>query len=82
MAAQGIDQKQTTTTTGPELIARARALTTLLAEHAAEAERQRKPVAAAIRALEEAEIFKLMVPQSKHRTANLTLAGLPCRSRR
>lgn len=51
------------TTTGPELVARARALTPLLASHAAEAERQRKPVDAVIRALEEAEIFKLMVPR-------------------
>lgn len=51
------------TTTGPELVARARALAPLLAEHAAEAERQRKPVDAVIRALEEAEIFKLMVPR-------------------
>lgn len=63
MAAQRTDQKQMTPTTGPELIARARALTALLAEHAAEAERQRKPVDAVIHALEEAEIFKLMVPR-------------------
>lgn len=63
MAAQRTDQKPMTPTTGPELIARARALTALLAEHAAEAERQRKPVDAVIRALEEAEIFKLMVPR-------------------
>jgi 3-hydroxy-9,10-secoandrosta-1,3,5(10)-triene-9,17-dione monooxygenase len=52
-----------TLTTGPELIARARALTALLATHAAEAERIRKPVDTVIRALEEAEIFKLMVPR-------------------
>lgn len=52
-----------TPTTGPELIARARALTSLLAIHAAEAERIRQPVDAVIHALEEAEIFKLMVPR-------------------
>jgi 3-hydroxy-9,10-secoandrosta-1,3,5(10)-triene-9,17-dione monooxygenase len=45
------------------LIERARALAPLLAEHAAEAERQRKPHDAVIAALEEAEIFKMMVPQ-------------------
>jgi alkylation response protein AidB-like acyl-CoA dehydrogenase len=46
-----------------KLIERARALAPLLAEHAAEAERQRKPHDAVIAALEEAEIFKLMVPR-------------------
>ncbi len=49
--------------TGPELAARARALIPMLAENAAEAEKQRKPVDAVITALEEAEIYKLMVPQ-------------------
>src|SRR5262245_5492343 len=63
MAAAHVDQRQITPTTGPELVARARALTSLLAAHAAEAERIRKPVDAVIRALEEAEIFKLMVPR-------------------
>lgn len=63
MTAQRTEQKQPSTTTGPELVARARALSALLAEHAAEAERQRKPVDAVIRALGEAEIFKLMVPR-------------------
>jgi 3-hydroxy-9,10-secoandrosta-1,3,5(10)-triene-9,17-dione monooxygenase len=63
MAAPHVDQSHTTPTTGPELVARARALTPLLASHAAEAERLRKPVDAVIRALEEAEIFKLMVPR-------------------
>lgn len=63
MRAQRSDRKQPATTTGPELVARARALSALLAEHAAEAERLRKPVDAVIRALEEAEIFKLMVPR-------------------
>ncbi len=63
MAIQPIKQKPTTATTGLELIARARALTALLTEHAAEAERLRKPVDAVIHALEEAEIFKLMVPR-------------------
>ena len=63
MAAPHVGQRQITPTTGPELVARARALTPLLASHAAEAERIRKPVDAVIRALEEAEIFKLMVPR-------------------
>src|SRR5215470_13059886 len=63
MGTQLAEQKHTTSTTGPELVARARALTSLLASHAAEAERLRKPVDAVIRALEEAEIFKLMVPR-------------------
>ena len=63
MATPRLAQTQTTPTTGPELVARARALTALLASHAAEAERIRKPVDAVIRALEEAEIFKLMVPR-------------------
>jgi len=63
MAAPQVDQRQTHSTTGPELAARARALTSLLASHAAEAERIRKPVDAVIQALEEAEIFKLMVPR-------------------
>jgi 3-hydroxy-9,10-secoandrosta-1,3,5(10)-triene-9,17-dione monooxygenase len=63
MATPRPTQTQTTPTTGPELVARARALTALLASHAAEAERIRKPVDAVIRALEEAEIFKLMVPR-------------------
>src|SRR5215831_4071721 len=62
MGTQLTEQKPTTTTTGPELIARARGLTALLASHAAEAERLRKPVDSVIHALEEAEIFKLMVP--------------------
>lgn len=44
MAVRRADQKQTPTTTGPELIARARALAPLLVSHAAEAERLRKPV--------------------------------------
>jgi alkylation response protein AidB-like acyl-CoA dehydrogenase len=45
------------------LIERARALAPLLAEHAAEAEQLRRPHDAVIAALEEAEIFKLMVPR-------------------
>lgn len=63
MSAAERDHLRTTSTTGPELIARARALTSLLTTHAAEAERIRKPVDMVIRALEEAEIFKLMVPR-------------------
>lgn len=50
-------------TTGPELAARARGLIPMLAENAAEAEKQRKPIDAVITALEEAEIYKLMVPK-------------------
>ena len=63
MPAQRTDLPQTTATTGPELITRARGLTAMLASHAAEAERIRQPVDAVIRALEEAEMFKLMVPR-------------------
>jgi 3-hydroxy-9,10-secoandrosta-1,3,5(10)-triene-9,17-dione monooxygenase len=63
MTAARVDQRQPTPTTSPELVARTRALTPMLAAHAAEAERIRKPVDAVIRALEEAEIFKLMVPR-------------------
>jgi len=63
MTASPNDRGQSQPTTGPELIARARALTPLLATNAAEAERLRKPVDAVIQALEEAEIFKLMVPR-------------------
>jgi len=63
MAAPHIGQMHIPPTTGPELVVRARALTPLLASQAAEAERIRKPVDAVIRALEEAEIFKLMVPR-------------------
>ncbi len=46
-----------------ELIERARALAPLLAEHAAEAERLRKPTDAVIRALEDSGVFRLMVPR-------------------
>lgn len=63
MATPQSDQRQPTLTTGPELAARARTLTPLLATQAAEAERIRKPVDTVIQALEEAEIFKLMVPR-------------------
>ena len=45
------------------LIDRARSLVPLLAEHAAQAERDRKPHDEVIKALEEAEIFKMMVPR-------------------
>lgn len=62
MAIASIDQSRATSTSGPELVARARALAPLLVSNAAEAERLRKPVDAVIKALEEAEIFKLMVP--------------------
>lgn len=46
-----------------ELVARAKALAPLLAEQAAEAERIRKPTDEVIRAIADAEIFKLMVPR-------------------
>lgn len=51
--------------TASQLIERARALAPLLAEHAADAERMRKPHDAVIRALEESEIFKMMVPRAR-----------------
>ena len=63
MTASQVDRSQAKPPTGSELIARARTLTSLLAANAAEAERIRKPVDAVIHALEEAEIFKLMVPR-------------------
>lgn len=63
MATVQVERNQATTTTGAELVARAHALAPMLAAHAAEAERLRKPVDAVIKALEEAEIFKLMVPR-------------------
>jgi len=56
-------QADNTPTTGPELVARTRALTPVLAENALQAEKQRKPVDAVIKALEEAEIYKLVVPK-------------------
>jgi len=52
------------TNQAPLLIQRAQSLAPLLAEHAAEAERLRKPHDAVIAALEESGIFKLMVPRS------------------
>ena len=63
MSAREPQSPQSPSTTGPELVKRARALMPLLAEHAAEAERLRKPVDSVIKALEEAEIYKLMVPK-------------------
>jgi len=50
-------------TEGAELIERVRALLPMLAEQAAEAERLRRPTDASIRALEEAGVFRLMVPR-------------------
>jgi len=47
---------------GPELAERARKLAPLLAEHAREAEQQRRPDDRVIQALREARIFDLMVP--------------------
>ena len=70
----GTVQAQSAPTTGPELAARARALIPMLAENAAQAEKQRKPVDAVITALEEAEIYKLMVPKC---TAGLSLIWIP-----
>ncbi len=49
--------------TAAELVARARVLTPLLAEHAAEAERLRRPADAVIDALRDSGIFRLMVPR-------------------
>ncbi len=46
-----------------DLVARARALAPLLAEHAEDAERNRRPPDHVIHALEEAGIFRLMVPR-------------------
>lgn len=46
-----------------DLIASARALAPLLAEHAAEAERQRRPSDAVIDALRRSGIFRMMVPR-------------------
>ncbi len=63
MSAREPQSPQSPSTTGPELVKRARALIPLLAEHAAEAERLRKPVDSVIKALEEAEVYKLMVPK-------------------
>jgi alkylation response protein AidB-like acyl-CoA dehydrogenase len=50
--------------TGDELIARARALTPVLAAEAAESERLRRPTDAAIDALRESGIFRMMVPRA------------------
>lgn len=50
-------------TNAATLIERAKSLAALLAEHAAEAEQLRRPHDGVIAALEEAEIFKLMVPR-------------------
>ncbi len=51
------------TTDSLSLIERAKALAPLLAQHAEHAERLRRPHDAVIAALEEAEIFQLMVPR-------------------
>jgi alkylation response protein AidB-like acyl-CoA dehydrogenase len=53
----------TTQTTREDLIDRARALAPLFAEHAGASERLRRPTDEAMAAVEEAEIFKLMVPR-------------------
>ncbi len=49
--------------TASEIIRRARSLAPLLAQHAAQAERDRKPADVVIEALREARIFDLMVPR-------------------
>ena len=49
--------------TTSELIQRARDLAPILAQHASEAERERKPANAVIEAMREARIFDLMVPR-------------------
>jgi alkylation response protein AidB-like acyl-CoA dehydrogenase len=46
-----------------DLIERARALAPLLAEHAAEAERQRRPADVVIDALRRSDLFRMMVPR-------------------
>ncbi|MBJ22687.1 MAG: acyl-CoA dehydrogenase [bacterium] len=53
----------TTTTTPKDLIDRARALAHIFAEEAVASERLRRPTDEAIKAAEETEIFKLMVPR-------------------
>ena len=47
-----------------DLVERACALAPLLAEHAAEAERLRRPADAVIEALREARVFDLMLPRA------------------
>lgn len=63
MSAVELNELPPSSTTGPELVKRARDLIPLLAAHAAEAERQRKPVDSVIQAIADAEIYKLMVPK-------------------
>jgi 3-hydroxy-9,10-secoandrosta-1,3,5(10)-triene-9,17-dione monooxygenase len=63
MSAVEVNKSETPSVTGPELVERARALTPLLAAHAAQAEKERKPVDSVIKAIEDAEIYKLMVPK-------------------
>lgn len=63
MSATEVHKSETPSVSGPELIERARALTPLLAAHAAQAEKERKPVDSVIKAIEDAEIYKLMVPK-------------------
>ena len=62
-AAELARKEQSTLTTGPELIQRARDLSALLAEQAHEAEQLRRPTDQVIQALKDAEIFKLMSPR-------------------
>jgi len=49
--------------TGPQLVQRARDLSTFFSEQAAEAERLRRPTDAAIEALKKAQILELMTPR-------------------
>lgn len=49
--------------TGPEMVRRARELSKLLAEQSFEAEKSRRPTDAVIKALEDAEIFKILAPK-------------------
>ncbi len=51
------------TVTGPEMVRRARELSKLLAEQSFEAEKSRRPTDAVIKALEDAEIFKILAPK-------------------
>ena len=63
MSAVEINDAHSSPTTGPDLVQRARDLIPMLAAHAAESEQIRKPVDSVIKAIEDAEIYKLMVPK-------------------
>jgi len=56
-------QVQNSAVTGAEMVRRARELSKLLAEQSYEAEKIRRPTDAVIKALEDAEIFKILAPK-------------------